>query len=103
MITEPTTNNFHAAQEAIAKKVEGRLHCYVKEVYQGRPAVTCIWNEKPEITYKEVVYIGEPGFEALTIVRAANKSMKASGHVAQMLIDLYQTQHKKPVGEGVEF
>jgi hypothetical protein len=101
--TVPTPNSFKAAQEAIAKKVEGRFHCYVKETYQGRPAVTCIWNEKHEITYKEVVYQGEPGFDALAVVRAANKSMKASRHVVQMLIDLYQAQHRKPVGEGVEF
>lgn len=103
MSTVPTTNKFQAAQEAIAKKVEGRLHCYVKEIYQGRPAVSCIWNETPENTYKEVVFVGEPGFDALTVVRVANKSMKASVHVVQMLIDLYQAQHMTPVGEGVEF
>nr|WP_192963371.1 hypothetical protein [Pseudomonas fluorescens]CEK42181.1 hypothetical protein PQBR57_0228 [Pseudomonas fluorescens SBW25] len=103
MSTVSTTNNFQAAQEAIAKKVEGRLHCYIKETYQGRPTVSCIWNETPENTYKEVVFVGEQGFEALTVVRVANKSMKASVHVAQMLIDLFQAQYKRPVGEDVEF
>lgn len=103
MTTVPAPTKFQAAQELIAKKVEGRLHCYVKETYHGRPAVTCIWNETPETTYKEVVFVGDPGFDAVTVVRAANKSMKASVHVVQMLIDLYKSQHKNPVGEDIEF
>ena len=103
MNTEATTQNFHDAQEAFAVKVKGVLHAYVKETHQGRPAVTCIWNESPEKTFKEVVYLGEPGFDALSVVRVANKSMKASVHVVQMLIDLYTAKHKKAVGEEVEF
>lgn len=103
MTTVATTQNFHKAQEAFAVKVQGLLHVYVKETHQGRPAVTCIWNESPEKTFKEVVYLGEPGFDALKVVIAANASMKASVHVVQMLIDLYTAQHKTAVGESVEF
>lgn len=103
MTTATTTQDFNEAQEAFAAKVQGRLHGYVKETHQGRPAVTCIWNECPEKTYKEVVFLGEPGFDALSVVQAANKSMKASVHVVQMLIDLYTAQHKKPVGDEVEY
>ncbi|HDS1721790.1 hypothetical protein NPS53_09775 [Pseudomonas putida] len=98
-----TTQNFNAAQQAFAEKMQGRLHAYVKEVVEGRPAVTCIWNETPEKTHKEIVYVGDPQFDALAVVRAANKSMKASVNVVQMLIDLYAAQHKKPVGDGIEF
>lgn len=103
MSTVSTTQKFHEAQEAFAKKVQGLLHAYVKETHQGRPAVTCIWNESPEKTCKEIVFLGEPGFDALTVVRAANRSMKASVHVVQMLIDMYVAQHKKPAGDDVEF
>lgn len=103
MSTEATNRNFHAAQEAFAAKVNGLLHAYVKETHQGRPAVTCIWNESPEKTFKEIVFLGELGFDALTVARAANKSMKASVHVVQMLIDLYTAQQTTAVMEGVEY
>lgn len=103
MSNVPATQNFNTAQQAFAPKVQGRLHAYVKETCEGKPAVTCIWNETPEKTHKEIVFVGESGFDALGVVRVANKSMKASAHVVQMLIDLYTAQHKTPVGDDVEF
>lgn len=103
MSTEATINNLNEAQATFAEKVKGRLHGYVKESHHGRPAITCIWNETPENTCKEIVFLGEPGFDALTVVRAANKSMKASVHVLQMLIEMYESQHEKPVGVDLEF
>jgi len=100
-----TTSNqtLSASLEAFAKKVEGRLHAYVKETHQGRPAITCIWSETPKQTLKDVVYVGEEGFDALTVVRAGNKGMKASEQVVRMLIELYESQNGKAVGESVEF
>lgn len=104
MNTQTTSvSNLSSAMEAFAKKVEGKLHVYVKETHQGRPAISCIWCETPKKTLKEVVYIGDEEFDALAVVQAGNKGMKASDEVVKMLIELYESQNAKPVGEGVKF
>lgn len=103
MNTQIAHQTFKDAQEAFEQKVQGRLHAFIKETHQGRPAVSCLWNETPAKTHKEVVFVGEMDFDAVTVVRAANKSMKASDQVVSMLIELYTSQNKKPVGEGVEY
>lgn len=104
MNTQPTTNQtLSDALNAFAAKVEGRLHAYVKETHQGRPAIACIWSETPKKTLKDVVYVGAEDFDALTVVRAGNKGMNASEQVVRMLIELYESQNNKAVGEAVEF
>lgn len=104
VMTSPNEHSgFKQAAEAFTEKVEGRLHAFVKEEVQGNPAVTCIWNEPAQQTIKEVVYIGGEGFDALTAVRVLNKSMKASEHVVSMLVELYTSEHGKPLGESVEY
>ena len=103
MTTQSNQPSFREASEAFELTVQGRLHAYIKETHQGRPAVSCIWNEKPTATYKEVVYIGEDGFDALQAAQVLNRSMKASEHVVSMLLDLYKRQSKVPLGEGVEY
>lgn len=100
--TKPTPS-LNAALEAFAQKVEGRLHAYVKETHQGKPAISCIWSETPKKTRKDVVYTCDQGFDALAVVRAGNKGMKASEQVVKMLIELYESQNGKSVGEGIEF
>lgn len=97
------TNELKTSLEGFLAKVEGRLHALIKETHQGRPAVSCLWNETPKQTLKEVVFVGEEGFDALAVVRATNKSMKASDHVVGMLCEMFESQHKKAVGENVEF
>lgn len=94
---------FSTALEAFAQKVEGRLHAYVKEIHHGRPAISCIWSETPKKTLKDVVCICDEGFDALAVVRAGNKGMKASEQVVKMLIELYESQNGKAAGEGIEF
>ncbi|MFG8753139.1 hypothetical protein ACEPU1_33025 [Pseudomonas aeruginosa] len=101
------TNNAHQSPkeilEAFHAKVAGRLHAFIKETHQGRPAVSCLWNESPNNTLKDVVFVGEDGFDALAVVRATNKSMKASEHVVGMLVEMYTAQYKREVGVEVEF
>ncbi|SUE72801.1 Uncharacterised protein [Ectopseudomonas oleovorans] len=65
--------------------------------------MSCLWNETPNNTLKDVVFVGEDGFDALAVVRATNKSMKASEHVVGMLVEMYTAQHKREVGVEVEF
>lgn len=103
MTTQSDQPSFKDASEAFEQKVQGRLHAYVKEIHQGRPAVSCIWNETPTKTFKEIVYLGAEGFDALQAVQVLNKSMKASVQVVTMLIDLYNRQSKVPLGEGTEY
>lgn len=92
-----------AAMDEFAEKVKGRLHAYVKETHNGRPAISCIWNESPKRTHKDVVYVGPDGFDALTVARAGNKGMNASAQVVSMLVELYVAHNKQPVGEEVEY
>lgn len=104
MQTQAEKTNAQEALNRFMPKMAGRLHALVKEVHEGNPAISCIWNEAPTKTCKEVIFVGsDPGFDALTIVRTVNKQMKASESVVSMLIDLYTSQHKTPVGEGVEY
>lgn len=103
MSSQNENNELKSSLEGFLAKVEGRLHALIKETHQGRPAVSCLWNETPKQTLKEVIFVGEEGFDALAVVRATNKSMKASEHVVGMLCEMFTTQHKKPVGENVEF
>ncbi|WP_434155694.1 hypothetical protein [Pseudomonas sp. JZ134] len=49
------------------------------------------------------MYIGEEEFDALAVVQEGNKSMKASDEVVKMLVELYESQNAKPMGEGGEF
>ncbi|MEX6780538.1 hypothetical protein [Pseudomonas aeruginosa] len=103
MSTQNEISTLKESLEVFHAKVAGRLHAFIKETHQGRPAVSCLWNESPSQTLKDVVYVGEVGFDALTVVRATNKSMKASEHVVGMLIEMYTNQHKREVGVEVEF
>lgn len=104
MTTHTEKPCFKDSLVAFEEKVKGRLHVYVKESHQGLPAISCLWNETPTKTYKEVVFTGaDESFDALMAVRAVNKSMKASEQVVSMLIELYTSQNRRPVGEAVEF
>jgi hypothetical protein len=103
-MTNPTTNQtIPDILESFKTKVEGRLHAWIKEEHNGRPAVSCLWNERPDLTLKEVVYVGAEGFDSLALVRALNKSMKASPLVVSMLIEKFTAQNKVEVGVGVDF
>ena len=103
MTAQNENTTLKASLETYLAKVEGRLHAFIKETHQGRPAVSCLWNESPSKTLQDVVYVGAVGFDALTVVRATNKSMKASEQVVGMLIEMYENQHKREVGQEVEF
>lgn len=103
MNTPAIPPSFKDATEAFEQKMEGRLHVYVKEVHQGLPAVSCIWNESPERTLKDVVYVGDEHFDALGAVKAINRSMAASDRVVSMLIDLYKVGNNGQVGVEVEY
>lgn len=92
-----------AAQEAFYPKVQGRLHAYIKETFEGRPAISCLWADPAKGVSKEVVFLGEEGFDALTVVRSTNSSMKASERVVSMLIEMYQSQTKSTLHQTVEF
>lgn len=100
---QPQSEQLRVAMDEFAAKVKGRLHAYVKEIHNGRPAISCIWSDTQKKTHKDVVYVGPVGFDALTVVKAGNKGMKASAQVVTMLIELYEAHNKRVVGEGVEF
>lgn len=100
---QPQSEQLRVAMDEFAAKVKGRLHAYVKEIHNGRPAISCIWSDTQKKTHKDVVYVGPVGFDALTVVKAGNKGMKASAQVVTMLIELYEAHNKCVVGEGVEF
>jgi hypothetical protein len=104
MTQQTTTPELKTAIEAFMPKVEHRLHAWVKELHDGKPAVTCIWNEDGKRTMKEIVYVGaENGFDARGVARTLNKSMKADGTVVEMLLQLYQSHNNKAVGMAVEY
>jgi L-ribulose-5-phosphate 3-epimerase UlaE len=104
MTTQTEKTSFKESLDAFEEKVQGRLHVYVKETHQGLPTISCLWNETPTKTFKDVVYTGtDESFDALTAVRAVNKSMKASQHVVTMLIEMYTSQNNSPVAEGIDF
>ncbi|MCF5374473.1 hypothetical protein [Pseudomonas syringae] len=104
MSTETAKPNFKASLDFFEEKVKGRLHAYIKEVQQGRPSVSCLWNETPSKTYKDVVFLGaDDDFDALTAVRGVNRSMKASEQVVSMLVEMYATEHGKSAVEGFEY
>ena len=104
MSTDTAKPNFKASLDVFEEKVKGRLHAYIKEVYQGRPAVSCLWNETPSKTYKDVVFVGaDDEFDALAAVKAVNRSMKASEHVVSMLVEMFATENGKPAVEGFEY
>ncbi|MFL1449123.1 hypothetical protein ACI77O_12080 [Pseudomonas tritici] len=103
MTTPDNKASFKDAIEGFEAKVAGRLHAYVKETREGMPAVSCIWNESPGVTYKDVVYEGSLDFKALAAVKAINQSMAASHNVVEMLIELYNSQSTVALGEGIEY
>ncbi|BAW26785.1 hypothetical protein N0609_12105 [Pseudomonas aeruginosa] len=103
MNTNNANPSLKESLEAFHAKVAGRLHAFIKETHQGRPAVSCLWNESPNNTLKDVVFVGDEGFDALAVVRATNKSMKASEQVVGMLVEMYASQHKREVGLELEF
>lgn len=91
------------AVEAFMPKVDRRLHAWVKVLKDGKPALVCIWNEDGKRTYKELVFMGDEAFDARAVAKSMNRAMNASDVVVQMLVDLYASQKREPVGEQIEF
>jgi hypothetical protein len=104
MNTQAKNVSFKESLESFEEKVKGRLHVYVKETRNGLPAISCLWNETPSRTIKDVVFVGEDeSFDALAAVRAVNKSSKASDHVVTMLIEMFGNQHPTTPLDAIEF
>lgn len=96
--------HLQAAIEGFMPKVERRLHAWLQETLDSKPALTCVWNEDGVRTYKEVVFVGDSMvFDAKSVAKALNKAMHASDQVVGVLMQLYQTHNGCPVGEGIEF
>tara|TARA_R110002124_G_scaffold128157_23_gene288802 strand:- start:31616 stop:31927 length:312 start_codon:yes stop_codon:yes gene_type:complete len=103
MTDVPKTSPVRAAEDFMPT-VEAKLNAWVEVQCEGVPALCCVWCDEHGMTKKQVVYVSsDPAEDILSVVRAINKSMKATNLVTEMVISLYESHNHEPVCRAVRY